>query len=729
MRFKFRRTGNCLNKFRTIIFLILAISYIPSSVYAATYYVDKWNGNDRNNGLSTSTAWRAELKTNPEDIVIFIQPDNAVNNFKILTSQVIPSQLYTSSDTIDRIILGLEHTSGWTDFSTDIWKAPAVIESIVMPQVSSDDTYLTMGCADDFLNNNEWHYNGEFLFIRDSDGNPDLTSKVITVKTLNNGELDTTVVSNWLSSQPTVFQLSAQTKPIYLLIDDTFYQDWWWGPRHCYSTTGDENTLYLREPDGNPDITGKKVDAVINSGGWSVSSGNFNGDGFNDVVYSNNTSGVFIDYGKDNFSPVPDNVLKNPEGQLFFAFDVSSAGDVNNDGFDDLLVTMGYGVGEVYLYMGSAAGLSDMPDVVLNPPGSSPETRFQAPRQSGDFNGDGYSDVVILAPPDILFYYGSSSGIHADPDVVISSPDTIFSAPIYIEDINKDGFADLAVAASGTTPGSTPKIHIYHGSAGGIVVNNPLVLDFSLLSWGNFIFTDLNGDGRPDLILSNERANGTFALEGAVYVFYQSSDGGFPSSPNVILSNPQPAENVQFGLTLGAIGDFNYDGFNDLAVGCPYGNSDKGFVAVYYGSAAGISSVPSLVLDGAREFGWALARAGDIETSGRNFIFVGEEFDASYLFALKSPSPTATGSLQVTLLPPGAVAAGAQWKVDGGSWQNSGVTVANLAAGNHTVQFRVVKGWKKPADQITFIYGNGETAASYAYVLDLTPITWLLLSD
>ena len=52
-----------------------------------------------------------------------------------------------------------------------------------------------------------------------------------------------------------------------------------------------------------------------------------------------------------------------------------------------------------------------------------------------------------------------------------------------------------------------------------------------------------------------------------------------------------------------------------------------------------------------------------------------------------------SGSLQVTITPPGAVTAGAQWQVDGGVWQSSGATVSDLTVGPHTLAFSTVSGW------------------------------------
>ena len=75
-----------------------------------------------------------------------------------------------------------------------------------------------------------------------------------------------------------------------------------------------------------------------------------------------------------------------------------------------------------------------------------------------------------------------------------------------------------------------------------------------------------------------------------------------------------------------------------------------------------------------------------------------------------------TGSLQVFILPGGALSAGAQWQVDGGAWQNSAATVANLSLGNHTVIFKLINGWTTPAIQTVAISANALTATTGIYV-------------
>ena len=76
-----------------------------------------------------------------------------------------------------------------------------------------------------------------------------------------------------------------------------------------------------------------------------------------------------------------------------------------------------------------------------------------------------------------------------------------------------------------------------------------------------------------------------------------------------------------------------------------------------------------------------------------------------------------TGSLQVTISPQDAITAGAQWKVDGGAWQDSGTIVSGLSAGSHTVTFKDVNGWTTPTDQPLNIVANQTATAGGTYLL------------
>ncbi len=74
-----------------------------------------------------------------------------------------------------------------------------------------------------------------------------------------------------------------------------------------------------------------------------------------------------------------------------------------------------------------------------------------------------------------------------------------------------------------------------------------------------------------------------------------------------------------------------------------------------------------------------------------------------------------SGSLNVTIEPSGARSAGAQWRVDGGSWHNSGDTQSGLSADQHTVEFSTITGWNAPATQNVQINPNQTTSITGTY--------------
>jgi hypothetical protein len=84
-------------------------------------------------------------------------------------------------------------------------------------------------------------------------------------------------------------------------------------------------------------------------------------------------------------------------------------------------------------------------------------------------------------------------------------------------------------------------------------------------------------------------------------------------------------------------------------------------------------------------------------------------------------APSSNGSLQVTILPAGAVTAGAQWQVDGGVLQPGGATVLGLSVGTHTVSFTTVTGWMAPGNQMVSVNADVTNTASGAYTEEAAP--------
>jgi hypothetical protein len=86
-----------------------------------------------------------------------------------------------------------------------------------------------------------------------------------------------------------------------------------------------------------------------------------------------------------------------------------------------------------------------------------------------------------------------------------------------------------------------------------------------------------------------------------------------------------------------------------------------------------------------------------VATDAYGDVYVADSGNNSIRLGLSSTAPPADGSLTVTLSPPGAVTAGAQWQLDGGAFQASGTTLAGLTPGMHTVAYRNIAGFTTPA--------------------------------
>jgi subtilisin family serine protease/subtilase family serine protease len=107
--------------------------------------------------------------------------------------------------------------------------------------------------------------------------------------------------------------------------------------------------------------------------------------------------------------------------------------------------------------------------------------------------------------------------------------------------------------------------------------------------------------------------------------------------------------------------------------------------------------------------------ADDIDTPGFDDKTGAGRVNA-YQAVLNVPSVTQKGSLLVNILPFEAVNAGAKWRVDEGPWQNSGTTYSGLSVGPHTVDFKDIIGWTKPANQVITITANHTTTSTGTYV-------------
>ncbi|MBS1519168.1 MAG: FG-GAP repeat protein, partial [Bacteroidetes bacterium] len=368
--------------------------------------------------------------------------------------------------------------------------------------------------------------------------------------------------------------------------------------------------------------------------GVSVSSaGDVNGDGYSDVIcgangFNNGTGRVYVyDYFMKG-TIVQDLVLigENVSGFLYFGISVSSAGDVNGDGYSDVIVgAKEYSgrTGKAYIYYGGA-GMDNIADVTMT--GETTSNSFGTSVSSaGDVNGDGYSDVIIGASEYSTYrgrayiYFGGVS-MNNVADVIMTGDTTynFFGTSVSSAgDLNGDGYSDVIVGASGYSS-SRGRANIYFGGA---VMDN--VQDVNLFGesssdeFGNSVSTagDMNGDGYSDVIVGASGHSSTF---GRAYIYF----GGSPmnSGADVTLNGESPYS--YFGDKVSDAGDVNGDGYFDVMVATyhPYAGNTR--VYIFHGGS-NVNNVPDLYFSGSNSFGRSVSSAGDINADGYSDILIG----------------------------------------------------------------------------------------------------------
>jgi hypothetical protein len=393
------------------------------------------------------------------------------------------------------------------------------------------------------------------------------------------------------------------------------------------------------------------------SGNSVSSAGDINGDGFDDFIigaFHASPNGVwsgasYVVFGKGSaftstfeLTGLDGNNGFQINGEVTYDYagrSVSSAGDVNGDGFDDVLVGAdGFGDGAAYVIFGKASGFGanlNLSSLVgsngFEITGVADNTGFSA-SSAGDVNGDGFDDVIVGA--DGADPNGSNSGA----SYVVFGKGTAFGGNLSLSsldgtngfringetagdhsghsvasagDVNGDGLGDLIVGAYDADPhgGSSGASYVVFGKASGFghtlalstldgnsgfQINGETAGDhsgYSVASGGDF-----NGDGFDDLIVGAEGADPSGVYSGASYVVFGKASGfgaTFELSSldgnNGFQINGE-AEDHRSGFSVAAGGDVNGDGFDDLIVGAYYASPNgalSGASYVIYGSMPG----------------------------------------------------------------------------------------------------------------------------------------------
>jgi len=366
-------------------------------------------------------------------------------------------------------------------------------------------------------------------------------------------------------------------------------------------------------------------------------------------------------------------------------FSVSTAGDVNGDGLDDLIIgapgasygrspfpgSVGYESGSAYVVFSHGDGFPATIDLGaldgsngFRLDGYAYYIAGTSVATAGDINGDGFDDLLIGAPtvfdgaPGAAYVvFGQAAAFAPTIDLTTLDGSNGFGFVNGIElgesvaaagDVNGDGFDDIIVGAPGAdaTPGNA---YVLFGHAGGFGATIDLsTLDgtngfridgagpYDNLGYAVSGAGDINGDGFDDLVIGVGNASVNGDSSGATYVVF-GHDGGFPVSINVAALDGTngfrldgTAANDSAGDTVSAAGDVNGDGIDDIVIGSFAANASY----VVFGHAGGFNASMDLsALDGSNGFRLdasgplVVSDAGDVNGDGFADLLIGAFLD------------------------------------------------------------------------------------------------------
>lgn len=411
--------------------------------------------------------------------------------------------------------------------------------------------------------------------------------------------------------------------------------------------------------------------------------GDLNGDGLDDFAVGagfadgggSNRGRVFVIFGKSTGFPTNlslgnlgsgDGFFLNGEADSDYAgASISAAGDVNHDGFDDLIIgaalanAAGTDRGRAYVIFGTPHSFPSQIDLssldgstgfIING-GADGDQLGSAVAGAGDINGDGKDDLLIGAqkanaggtdrgqaylifghdmPFSATFNVSSLNGTNGFALNGIANSDYAGAAVAGAGDVNGDGFDDLLIGAFHANLGGTLRGQSYvvfgKNASFGVSFN---LSSLTVPNSNGFAFNgsgdndvagrsvagagDINGDGFDDVVIGAQKAAGGGTKRGQAYVIFGHSGTTFtsPLTPGALdgtngfalngISNGDYA-----GTEVAGVGDVNGDGLDDILVSAPNvaaGGTNRGQAYVLFGrTTASSATLNASALDGSNGF-------------------------------------------------------------------------------------------------------------------------------
>jgi hypothetical protein len=313
-----------------------------------------------------------------------------------------------------------------------------------------------------------------------------------------------------------------------------------------------------------------------------AAAGDVNGDGYPDLAtsmyyYNGYQQALIIPGGPGG----PSTTTAYPVGQAGanYATQTAGIGDMDGDGFGDIAALSSNGYPMLTIYRGGASGLTQSAQLLVNLPNPTGCSIYTARSVSGgDVNGDGYGDIVVsgyavsMCTPvrfigaNAWVYLGGPGGITTStPAIALTQPG--YPSPGYTGwgrtvvaggDLNGDGYCDVVVGARDTSIFYSAGAFVYFGAAS---LPSTLPIAQSLTLQASTVFDiglglgDFNGDGVSDLVVGNSAV-------GTGSAFFGHAGAGLSSTADWMVTLGSTG-----GPAIANAGDVNRDGIADIVVG------------------------------------------------------------------------------------------------------------------------------------------------------------------